>query len=356
MEKQEIKSFFEKNDLEHSLLIGFYGGGNYGDELLLETLLNEFSRKEYKHIRIYYQAPEVYTRFHHNFGYEVLDARNKPKFLRESLKSKHVIVGGGGLWGMDVNPNILLLSILLLIYRYIFRKKVYLLGVGYYGSTGKLGKLSAFLAAKAANKIIARDREAAQRFKRFTRRVVLGNDIAWLLKDMPLDAYQNDTEALEKSIAPAGKTLFIAIRHFKPTHKNNFVDIVETFLAQNQSKPVIVAMLQTPESYPEGHKLLETWQKRYPNVQMTNGMYNPLALFLFLQRHKQNLAIIAPQFHLIISAYLNSVPFLPVAYDNKVTELLEQIDAPQIIPINELEQFDIQQFADIFFEQRSRAI
>jgi len=54
-----LSYFFDETDLEHSFLVGYYGGGNYGDELLLEVILNVIEPKHYKGLSIAYQNPQT---------------------------------------------------------------------------------------------------------------------------------------------------------------------------------------------------------------------------------------------------------------------------------------------------------
>lgn len=348
--KDEIDTFFQETDLEQSVIIGFYGGGNFGDELLLENLLNVFSAKGYKDLQFYYQNAVPYDAFHHDFGYKILDARDKVGFFKNSLQSRNVIVGGGGLWGLDVNIRILLMSILLLAYRYAFRKNVYLLGVGYYNSTGKLGRVSAFLAAKAAHKIIARDKESYENFLSFSRDVSLGNDIAWRLPKLKLTAYKDDFAALDRQLVVAGKTLFITLRRFQPNQKNTYTRLIETYLANNREKPVIIALMEPRDVDAEGYERVRDWQRQHKNVQVIDFSYNPFALFMFFVRHHKNLAVIAPQFHTILTAYLAKVPFLPLSYDNKVADLLKQLGRSSHIAIDQLQIRHLQTFTDAFYQ------
>jgi polysaccharide pyruvyl transferase WcaK-like protein len=347
MKHGAVADFFRTTDLERSLLIGFYGGGNFGDELLLEVLLNKFSAQGHKHVQIYYQDPERYATFHHDFGYDVLDARTKPRFLKQSLKSRNVIIGGGGLWGLDVNWNILLLSMLLVLYRFVFRKKVYLLGVGFYSSTGKLGRLSAWLAAKAAHRIIVRDEESFGNFTKLSGNVQLDQDLAWQLAELDLTAYQADLLALEQNLKPPqSKTLFITLRRFQSHQKNPYTETVEATLAQNPDKPIIVSLLEPRDVDPEGYERLQAWQRKHPHIHITDFAYNPLALYLYMKKYHDRLLLIAPQFHAIITAHLAGVPCMPMSYDNKVSQLLRQI-AAKPLPIASVNQTAMQRFIDL---------
>jgi polysaccharide pyruvyl transferase WcaK-like protein len=206
----KISDFFATTPLEKTLLIGYYGGGNYGDELLMEVLSNLFNNRGIRDVGIMYQTPHTFSQFHHDFGYTILPSSNKPGMLKAIISNKNIVIGGGGLWGLDVNFNIFVLSFLLFVSRWVFGKKVYLLGVGYYNSTSTLGRISAFLAGKAANLIFARDEETLNNFKKLNQNVHLDTDIAWYLQDVNTNAYTDEVTTLEANIPvhPTAKTIF----------------------------------------------------------------------------------------------------------------------------------------------------
>lgn len=344
--------FFENADLERAILVGYYGGGNYGDELLLEIIQNMLKSKNYKQIKVAFQNPEQFGAYHHTFGHKVV-AMNKPlEFVRGLAGSRSIVVGGGGLWGMDVNANIVGLSLLLFLCRYVLFRKVYLVGVGYYGSTSTAGRLGAWLAGKAANLIIARDAESTRQFIALSRHVVQDKDLAWLAKDLDLTAYEAEAQAIDQRLGTSGKSLLITLRHFRGTLADQYHQQIGDFLAANTDKSIIIALLQPAESYPEGNRLVQSWQSLYPNVRVLTGALNPLAFFVFLQKNHDTIALVAPQFHAILTASVNDVPFLPVAYDNKVFELFDQLQIDQGIHVQDLKLHHLQQFADAFYEGR----
>jgi polysaccharide pyruvyl transferase WcaK-like protein len=347
---KQTELFLQQTDLERTILIGYYGGGNYGDELLLEVLANHFVDKNIKDLTITYQTPDSYHKFHHNFGYKLIPMGSKVQLIQAIVHNKRIVVGGGGLWGLDVNLNIFLLSFLLWIAQFVLRKKIYLLAVGYYSSTTKLGRLSAWLAGKSATHIVARDKETFENFGAISKRVTLGSDLAWLIPKLDLAPYQADLNKLEKQLSAKSKTLFITLRRFKPNQKNHFTELVEQCIADNPDKKIIVSLLEPNDVDPTGYTLLKLWQKKYQNIQIADFSYNPLALYLFFEKHHKNLALIGPQFHIIITAQLCKVPYLPIVYDNKVAALLTQVGKSRQLPIKELEQSQLQQFVDTAFK------
>jgi polysaccharide pyruvyl transferase WcaK-like protein len=341
-----IADIFKQEDLERSVLIGYYGGGNYGDELLLEVLMNLFSEHAIRSLTVTYQHRERYSAYHHRFGYERIDMASKSSVVKAILKNKNIVIGGGGLWGLDVNPNIFLLSSLLFVSRFLFRKRVYLLGVGYYNSTTTLGHISAWLAGKAANHIVARDQEALHNFKKLSRSVSLDTDIAWAIPTLNLKPYAQDFNLLNDRLQVEEGTLFITLRRFKSNQTNEYVEQVEACLKNNQDRNIILALMEPQEVDPEGYELISKWQQQYVNVQIMDFDYNPIALFLFFKKYNQQLVFIGPQFHVILTAYLTGVPFLPLAYDNKVLELLKTITQERPLSINDFSQKSLQAFID----------
>ncbi|HEY4161169.1 MAG TPA: polysaccharide pyruvyl transferase family protein [Candidatus Saccharimonadales bacterium] len=336
-------------DLEKSVLIGYYGGGNYGDELLLEVLANRLKSEGVREATITYQDPSLYATYHHDFGYPRVRMGDKVRLLKTIFTHNNIIIGGGGLWGLDVNPNIVFLSLMLFISRRMLGKKVYLLGVGYYNSTNWYGRLSAWLAGKAATQIVARDQETFDNFRKITTQVGLDADIAWQVSKLDLQQYQDDFKQLDRSLPITSRTLFITLRRFKSSQKSRYTAAVEKYLAVGQH-PVVLAIMEPRTVDPEGYELIRGWQKKYKQVYVVDFSWNPLALFLFFKKYRGNLALIAPQFHAIITAYLNGVPFLPIAYDNKVAELLKQVGQHNVLNPHTLTQRDIRGFVDSFYE------
>lgn len=344
-----LSDFLKRTDLTDTLLLGFYGGGNYGDELLMEVLAGLMKQHGVKRVSIAFQHPENYRTFHHEFDYPRVAMHDKKALLKAMLRKKHIIVGGGGLWGLDANLNILLMSILLFCGRWLLGKKVHLLAVGYYNSSPRIGRLGAWFAGKAANTIIARDEETYVNFRKYNKHTHQDTDIAWYIAQLDLSAYTHEVAVVEEMInlPPNTRTPFITLRRFTDATKNRLVGIVDQYLRQNQGQPIIVGIMEPRWVDPEGYNQLVAWRRQYPHVQIIDFTFNPLALFLFFRAYHNQLVFVGPQFHAILSAHLTGVPYLPLAYDNKVHNLLRSI-APAATPITvqALQAADVQRFIE----------
>ncbi len=352
--KLQLVRFLKQTDLERSLLIGYYGGGNYGDELLLEVMQNMLHAQGVKRVAVAYQNPATFASTHHDFGYSVIEARSKIQLIRTALLSRTILVGGGGLWGVDMNVNTFMLSLFLLISSRLLGKKVYLLGVGFYNSTTKLGRAAAWLAGKAADLVVVRDDESLTNFGHVTNRVQLDVDLAWYIKTLDLSAYQPDVHVLDQKLAPTGKTIFMAPRRLQAKKQqavfSRFNKLLAQSISDNPKVRIILALLESEDKAPELYAWARKLAKQNTQLRLLDFACNPLALYQFFDKHAGQLGVIAPQLHLIITAHLTGAAFMPIVYDNKISELLKRIDVhnDQHLKIETLNSADIQRAVNQF--------
>jgi len=342
--KKQLTQLMGNTFLDDSFVLGYYGGGNYGDELLLEVLQHMFHTRGYRTISFLYQKPASISKFHRDLGYEAVDAGNKLSVLRAVVKRKNLVIGGGGLWGLDVNSNVVLMSFLLFFARWVLRKRVYLLGVGYYDSTSSMGHFGAWLAGKSAHQILARDDESYKNFSAINRHTYLSDDIAYMLPAVKQDISRELTVFNDAVSLGSEKTVMISVRRFKQDQVNPYVDTIKTWLATHSEVPVILALMEPREVDPRGFALLKSLQKNRDNAIVIDFDYNPMVLYHFFARHKKTLSYIGPQFHVQLVAHLAGVKLLPVFYDNKVSELLRLLHYDRPIAIRDISVSDINSF------------
>lgn len=349
-----LTDFLQRTNLEKSLLIGYYGGGNYGDELLLEVLGNLLVRQQVHSVTITYQHPETYPSMHHDFGFGVINIHSKGQLIKATLRSKNILIGGGGLWGVDMNANTFLLGVYLFVCRWFLFKKVHLLGIGYYNSTTRAGRLAAWFAGKAANTIIARDIESVRNFKRISKHVHRDSDMAWYAKSLDLAPYEQEAEELAQRLPIEGKTLLLAMRRPQSKRQRDtflrFNQQIGELIINNPERPIMLVMLESEGKDPEMYEQARAWQKTHKHLRILEAPFNPLTLFAYIQRHHKRLGVIAPQLHLIMTAHLTGTAFLPLVYDNKVQMLLDQIKVPANLrlPVVDVTTKALQTFADNF--------
>lgn len=341
-----IDTFLKNHNLDDSLLLGYYGGGNFGDELLLEVLQSRLAQQGVTRAEIAYMPYAPYKRFHHDFGYTHFRANSVIKLLGAIDRNRRIIVGGGGIWGLDAVLQVFLMSVALFIARWLFGKKVYLIGVGYYSSTNLLGHVSAFIAAISSTHIIGRDAETVMNFQRFTKRVSQDTDMAWYIRQLDLAPYTDALAKLEAELPIKQPTLLITIRRFSERHQNNYSQLIEQTLAKFPNRQAIVMMLEPKNVDPQGYRTLQQWQARFQNIRIADFHFNPVAFYMFLQKYHRQLTMVSPQFHAILCAHLAGVPFLPLVYDNKSLHLLQSIGIQNTLSIYELGPEVIEQFVE----------
>jgi len=341
---KQIQELLDEKNLDDSFVIGFYGGGNFGDELLFEVLQHLFYARKYTRVSYLYQHPSGYQRHHNNLGYKPVDAARKWDILRAIFTRKRLVIGGGGLWGLDVNLNIFLMSFMLFISRILLGKEVYLLGVGYYNSTNKLGRVSAWLAGKSANQILARDDESYKNFSHLNRFTYLSDDIAFTLNEVKEDV-SKELAAFEENVCRIDEpTVMISLRRFKAGRGDGYVHAVESWLNAHPNTRVILALMEPRENDPVGFAQLKSWQRQRGNAVVIDFDYNPLVLYRFFKTYHNKLAYIGPQFHVQLVAHLAGVKLMPLVYDNKVAELLRKLQYDNPLKLENISPEHIKQF------------
>lgn len=343
-QRQTIDNLLGGVSLDDSFVLGYYGGGNYGDELLFEVLQHIFLARGYGQISFLYQKPVTYERFHKDLGFEAVDSARKSAVLRMILRHKNLVIGGGGFWGLDVNLNVVLMSMMLFIARWFMGKDVYLLGVGYYSSTTRMGHFAAWLASKSATRILARDNESYENFVRLNSHTFQTDDIAFMLPHINEDVSRELAEF--EALVGIGEdpTVIISLRRFKTNRPNPYLEAVEAWLMAHPDTHVILALMEPREVDPEGFAQLRRWQRKLRNATVVDFDYNPVVLYRFFKKYHRTLAYIGPQFHVQLVAHLGGVRLLPLVYDNKVAQLLENLGYLTRIDIMEISADDIERF------------
>lgn len=348
--EESLLEFIKTTNLDKSLLVGYYGGGNFGDELLLEVLLNLL--REYQpeaRANIYYLHPEWFEDFHKDFGHQVVGATSLVESIKGFIRSKQIVVGGGGLWGQDFNPKVMFLSLMLFGGRFLLGKKVYLLGVGYYNSTTKLGRIGAWLAGKAASRIFARDKETYENFSKISRNVSPSVDFSVFLRRLDPNQYRQETGMAAEIFRLKQKTIYICVRKFKPEYLVNLENTVEETVKNNPDKSIVLGILEPKEINPEGYAFIESLAQKYANARAVDFHFNPVGFYFFTQKEQANLRIIAPHYHAIAIALYNHISHLPIVYDNKTLQLLRVFNVDDYLELADVNASHFQGFIDTEF-------
>lgn len=347
-----LLNFFKKTNLENSFIIGYYGGTNFGDELLLEILQNVLNTNNVKNVSFYYSDIDKYKTYHLDYGYTAV----APHFLdifKAIHKSKTIIIGGGGLWGLDFNKNIAILSIILFLSKFLLRKKIYLIGVGSYTSSGVIGTFFSNLTSFSSDIIFSRDLESFNNFRKFNKSTILSEDLAFLLPHLNFERYQNQKELLqlENQVFSNTPVVLVSSRHFSENHKKE--KRVQKYnnelykLIKNTKNRFLLVLLNSKEFDPETYISYKETNSIFPETtSLVETEINPIYLFLALRKFSNNVTVISPQYHMQVISIITGTKFIPISYDNKNKQLYMKYSIPKWKDISEVDHQYLSEFLE----------
>jgi polysaccharide pyruvyl transferase WcaK-like protein len=349
----KISKLFRDTNFNNSMLLGFYGGGNFGDELLLEVLLNKLYLENCKNVKVFNLNYIDFHKYHTSFkNTEIINLKSsKWKFLWASLLSRNIVVGGGGLWGLDFNFNVLVFSLYLFVMRFLFFKKVFLIGVGFYNSTTRMGRVMGWFSAKAANIIIARDAETFTNFSRISKnKVFLDRDIVFYLNEFVGEniGMEREVEEIRENFLENDDSMLNVLmvsRRFKKGKGDGYGDVIRSYVKNNRNVKITLAIMEPRQIDAHGYEGMKEIGDKF-NARYFDFDFNPLAFYFFLKKYGNNLIIIAPQYHVQLVAYLAGVAFMPISYDNKCDELFKMLKIEKFYNVNKLKVGDIVDFVN----------
>lgn len=337
----DLEKFFKITNLEKCFVIGYYGGTNFGDELLLEIVLNALKNKGVRDVSFYYSDKNIYSTYHKDFGYRLVSQDFK-SISRNILRSKSIIIGGGGLWGLDFNKNIAILSTILFISRFLFFKKVYLIGVGSYNSSGKIGKFFSAIAALSANIILPRDHESFNRFRKLNRSTFQSKDLAFLLPSLNLSDYLEKNQTLESFIKNNSDIIFASTRHFSEKIKRNknisFFNNELYKTVESSHLKFVFLLLNSQEFDPDTFAFYNKIKSNFPNsVLVIETNFNPILIYLLLKKYNSKITVLSPQYHMQLIANITRTKFIPICYDNKNKALYRMLGIKKYKDISQVD-------------------
>jgi polysaccharide pyruvyl transferase WcaK-like protein len=150
------------------VVIGNYGGGNLGDEAMLDVLVELILQRLGKiKIVVPSRRPDMIRSLHPNpLVYPV----TKMQGVLQALLCGTLIVGGGTIFSTFSGPGVMTTTIIAIIRKILLRKKVYFYGIGYSSSTSHFLSILAKLAFKLADGIYVRDSISQETLSRILKR------------------------------------------------------------------------------------------------------------------------------------------------------------------------------------------
>ena len=161
-----------------------------------------------------------------------------------------------------------------------------------------------------------------------------------------LRVYKGNLLAQNNKIIPQSTEVLIFLRRMKKSKQDNYNNSVEKLIQQNPEKKFTVAILESAKEDAHNDALIRSWAKKFNNVTTFSPIFNPLELYSEFMEGA-SYCVVAPQYHVIITAHAAGISFMPIVYDNKVRQVLQEIN-PTVEPysIETLKTEDIQLFID----------
>lgn len=298
------------------LIIGYYGAGNIGDEVLLDATIDL--------LKTIYESPSVTVLTNDTVDTKEnrqVEAVNRNSYFQviKIIKGSDIVIGGGGSMLQNVTSNKSLIYYLgILNLAKLFRKKVALLGNGigpikreFYKKTTKyvLSKLDA---------IVLRDKDSYKLLEGFgLNNIYLGNDLAFTL---------DISETVEKE----NKKVLINLR--KWDYNNNFIKSMENFVNYLISQDFKVTLISFQSDNDE-----LVLKRIFNNINSPNLKYfESKESDKIVSEINSSELFIGMRLHGLIFASICSRPFIALSYDPKVSTFSKNLEQNYFEDLNNI--------------------
>lgn len=255
------------------LLIGYYGKGNAGDEWLkIKTL--SILEKSFPNLTL---------------------SESKKRFFHSNM----IVYGGGGLFQNKTSNRSLLYYCFWVILATVFRKPVYMVGQGFGPIKGKAWNVLTQFCLRQAKAISVRDTLSLE----YTLKAGVPHSKCILAPDLAF----YDSFFIQTYSPPS--TIWLNLRPWPHTPKN-WSSLCEYL--REQSNEFLACSVEDLK-----------FSKHLPSTNLISQIQSP--------KNKKPHLIIAMRFHACVWAALQGIPFIALAYDDKVTQLAKTLDQPYLV-------------------------
>jgi len=314
----------EKKAAPNLVLIGNFGAGNVGDELILAGFLKKL-RKELPRAKVcvFANSPKLVRRFHGVDSLPLLPCglrsflkRGWWRSLRKIREADAVIFPGGGLFTDEESFHaILIWGIHLLISRY-FWKPVYLLGQSVGMITGNYARKFTRFCLRKTEWIGVRDQASASELKRLgvsAKKVKLGRDTSfWLVNRVP------KTREIKKS----GRVkILVSVRSFPKIEEKFFAEFAKALdkISERIHARIFFAEFGKNDDAAVWKKIC----RRTKNSKAWKTVELPESAEGVVREVEKFDLVIGMRLHSLIIARLAGIPAIGFAYSRKVKEFAE---------------------------------
>ncbi len=289
-------------------VVGYYGYGNTGDDDLLAQTV-KIIRSVDPNATISVAFPK-HPRSPLPVGTTAVQRFSPFPVIRAIWTADALVFGGGGIFQDQTSIKSLLYYVSIVVIAASLRRPVFLLGQGV---SKPHRKISAFLIKLAMSRcywIGCRDNDSLMELRKMS-----SPNVGTLTGDLAF-AFRNPV------LHPAHRPyIALSIRH--PNQPIDWTPL-RHFINEKEYR-VIGLSFESPNDDDAIHALFETTEKSPPQIIELQNQFPKAPLDLGIPE-----LVIAMRYHACVWAALNGIPFLAIAYDDKVISIANELGQPAI--------------------------
>ena len=325
-----------------SILFGYYGAGNVGDELML-VCLKQWLSEQGVPIAIGTHLPDQVRRLH---GVPVV--RDLPllgqyawvhvwvrgngfSLLREIWRADRILLGGGDFIRDDRGWKHFSASVEKLVVGWLFGKSIYLVNVGVGKPCTWYGRLLLRWILRRCDKIIVRDRRSLQVCRELgaADRTVFTMDIVMEMQSLLGLSPQPVSEAPYILVALRGNPNVYGQYDFDEARIDCFAKALDAIVKRHHCNIVFLPFHSGSEDDNSLHKAIVSRMKYSDSVMVREWEFNIQTL---LNIFRGASCVVAMRLHAAILALSVGRDCVVLPYDHKVKELCAEMELRHLLP------------------------
>jgi polysaccharide pyruvyl transferase WcaK-like protein len=294
------------------ILVGGYGAGNRGDDLL-GSKLQQFLRG---------RGHAVTLAAGGHYPFDECIPMSRPRLLRLVQSGDLVVLGGGGLINDQIGLSYLRYFCSLALGVRLKGGRVATVGLGIEPLVSRTGKYLARLLLSLCDVVGVRDRASASRAQQFgARRVECGVDIGWLSSgSIPRVSRRSSPSHLRVAVTIAGEQHSQARKRVEVL--SSFLGVLKQDVAQ--LSVVFLAMQTHSEELEDDEHWLRLISARNPDVECT--VVKPNSYLDAAEALSTCDVAVGYRLHGLLLSYMLGLPVIAISRSSKVSETFR--DAP----------------------------
>jgi len=328
-QSKQFNSGNEKPDRPLVIVTGYYGFDNLGDEAILEELLNEITSMWSKENTVVLSNNPEKTAGLHN----VRSVNRWHWFAYMGLlrRSKLLVSGGGGLFQDRTGPLSVVFYAAQIVLARLFGAKVFIYAQGLGPLNTSIGRVLTKFAFQQAETITLRDKNSIDMLNSWGLKGELTSDPVWAMKSSPLpEAVKLTLDNLRLNFPQKKKIIGLSLRTDSAL-ADYHIKLLAGAIASTFSSSATILLL--PFQPNQDLEPLEKINQHLEKLGLKTQFLDPELLkkpshWVALMEHLD--LVIGMRMHALLMALQASKPIIGIAYDPKVSLLLNNFQQPSL--------------------------